>query len=71
MIQQRLANPLATALLEQRINPGDTVEIDWDGHDFTFSPAVPADGRGVSAAPGPGREWAEGTEPTRPVPASA
>ena len=38
VIQQRLANPLATALLEQKINPGDTVEIDWDGHEFTFTP---------------------------------
>ena len=38
VIQQRLANPLATALLEQKINPGDMVEIDWNGHDFTFTP---------------------------------
>ena len=41
VIQQRLANPLATALLEQKINAGDTVEIGWDGHDFTFTPARP------------------------------
>ena len=41
VIQQRLANPLATALLEQRINPGDTVEIDWNGSDFTFTAAMP------------------------------
>ena len=41
MIQQRLANPLATALLEQKVNPGDTVEIDWDGNDFTFTAAMP------------------------------
>jgi ATP-dependent Clp protease ATP-binding subunit ClpB len=39
VIQQRLANPLAVALLEGRINPGDTIEIDWDGHQFTFNPA--------------------------------
>ncbi len=39
VIQQRLANPLATALLEQKINPGDVVEIDWNGHEFTFNPA--------------------------------
>ncbi|MGC8642751.1 MAG: ATP-dependent chaperone ClpB [Isosphaeraceae bacterium] len=39
VIQQRLANPLATALLEQRINPQDVVRIDWNGHDFTFTPA--------------------------------
>ena len=38
VIQQRLANPLATALLEQQIDAGDTVEIDWDGHEFTFTP---------------------------------
>jgi len=41
VIQQRLANSLATALLEQRINPGDTVEIDWNGGDFTFTTAMP------------------------------
>jgi ATP-dependent Clp protease ATP-binding subunit ClpB len=39
VIQQRLANPLATALLEQKINRGETVEIDWNGHEFTFQPA--------------------------------
>ncbi|MGO9601093.1 MAG: ATP-dependent chaperone ClpB [Isosphaeraceae bacterium] len=38
LIQQRLANPLATALLEQKISPGETVEIGWDGHQFTFQP---------------------------------
>ncbi|MBV8230957.1 MAG: AAA family ATPase, partial [Planctomycetaceae bacterium] len=38
IIQQRLANPLATALLEGRINAGDSVSIDWDGHQFTFTP---------------------------------
>ena len=31
VIQQRLANPLATALLEQKVIAGDTVEIGWDG----------------------------------------
>jgi ATP-dependent Clp protease ATP-binding subunit ClpB len=41
VIQQRLANPLATALLEQRITEGDTIEIGWDGRDFTFT-AVPS-----------------------------
>jgi ATP-dependent Clp protease ATP-binding subunit ClpB len=39
VIQQRLANSLAVALLEGRINAGDTVEIGWDGQDFTFTPA--------------------------------
>jgi len=38
VIQQRLANPLAKALLDQRVNPSDTVEIDWDGGEFTFTP---------------------------------
>jgi len=37
VIQQRLANPLASALLEATINAGDTVEIDWDGHEFTIT----------------------------------
>jgi ATP-dependent Clp protease ATP-binding subunit ClpB len=41
VIQQRLANPLATALLEQRINAGDVVEIGWNGHDFTFNSRKP------------------------------
>jgi ATP-dependent Clp protease ATP-binding subunit ClpB len=38
VIQQRLANPLATALLEQRIAEGDTVKIGWDAQrqEFTF-----------------------------------
>src|SRR5262249_2756971 len=34
VIQQRVANPLATALLEQRVKEGDIVEIDWNGSDF-------------------------------------
>jgi ATP-dependent Clp protease ATP-binding subunit ClpB len=38
VIQQRLANPLAKALLDQRVNPADVVEIDWDGSKFTFEP---------------------------------
>jgi ATP-dependent Clp protease ATP-binding subunit ClpB len=38
VIQQRLANPLATALLEGRVNAGDTVEIGWSDHQFTFTP---------------------------------
>jgi ATP-dependent Clp protease ATP-binding subunit ClpB len=41
VIQQRLANQLATALLEQKINPGDTVEIGWSAGDFTFTPVKP------------------------------
>ena len=38
VIQHRLANPLATALLERRIEDGDLVEIDWNGKDFVFNP---------------------------------
>jgi ATP-dependent Clp protease ATP-binding subunit ClpB len=43
VIQQRLANPLATALLEGKIgqDKANVVEIDWSGHEFTFQP-VPA-----------------------------
>ncbi len=36
VIQQRLANPLANALLGGRMQEGDVVEIDHDGSDFTF-----------------------------------
>ena len=36
IIQQRLANPLATALLDGSIAPGREVVIDWDGAEFTF-----------------------------------
>jgi ATP-dependent Clp protease ATP-binding subunit ClpB len=39
VIQQRLANPLASALLSQKVTGGDTVVIDWDGHGFTFQPS--------------------------------
>jgi ATP-dependent Clp protease ATP-binding subunit ClpB len=42
IIQQRIANPLATALLEGRAREGSTVAIGWDGHDFTFNPTTPA-----------------------------
>jgi ATP-dependent Clp protease ATP-binding subunit ClpB len=39
VIQQRLANPLATALLAGQVVSGSTVEIDWDGNEFTFQMA--------------------------------
>jgi ATP-dependent Clp protease ATP-binding subunit ClpB len=42
VIQQRLANPLATALLERRVEQGDVVEVDWSGSDFAFKPAKSA-----------------------------
>ena len=48
VIQQRLANPLATALLDGRLASGSgtnlgsgqnsRVTIDWDGDEYTFSP---------------------------------
>ena len=38
VIQQRLANPLATALLERKIEEGDVVEIDWNGNDVCLQP---------------------------------
>jgi ATP-dependent Clp protease ATP-binding subunit ClpB len=39
VIQQRLANPLATALLERRIQEGDVVEIDWTSdQEYVFNP---------------------------------
>ena len=38
VIQQRLANPLATALLERRVQEGEVVEIDWNGSEFVFNP---------------------------------
>jgi ATP-dependent Clp protease ATP-binding subunit ClpB len=43
VIQQRLANPLASALLEGKLNPGQDVRIDWDGDAFTFEPATPVE----------------------------
>ncbi|MGP0062395.1 MAG: ATP-dependent Clp protease ATP-binding subunit, partial [Isosphaeraceae bacterium] len=47
IIQQRLANPLATALLEEKIAEGDSVEIGWDPatHDFSLTPAKSAAAR--------------------------
>lgn len=41
IIQQRLANPLASSLLSQRTTEGMTVDIGWDGHDFTFKSSSP------------------------------
>jgi ATP-dependent Clp protease ATP-binding subunit ClpB len=46
IIQQRLANPLATSLLEQGgVKAGTVIEIGWDGHDFTFTTAQPEPAR--------------------------
>ncbi len=41
VIQQRLANPLATDLLQRKIEEGDVVNIDWNGSAFTFNPLKP------------------------------
>ncbi len=38
VIQQRIANPLATALLEEKVKEGNVVEIDWTGADFVITP---------------------------------
>ena len=38
VLQQRIANPLATALLEGKAATGQTVEVGYDGDDFTFTP---------------------------------
>ena len=37
IIQQRLANPLATALLQGTVTTGQDIAIDWDGSRFTFA----------------------------------
>ncbi|ADV61299.1 ATP-dependent chaperone ClpB [Isosphaera pallida ATCC 43644] len=37
IIQQRLVNPLASALIDGRAAPGGTIEIDAVGDEFTFS----------------------------------
>jgi ATP-dependent Clp protease ATP-binding subunit ClpB len=43
VIQQRLANRLASELLSKTIPESGTVEIGWDGTDFTFSQVEAAD----------------------------
>jgi ATP-dependent Clp protease ATP-binding subunit ClpB len=40
VLQQRIANPLATALLEDRAKEGSTIIVGWDGNNFTFTPAT-------------------------------
>jgi ATP-dependent Clp protease ATP-binding subunit ClpB len=42
VIQQRLANRIANVLLEGKAAAGQTIRVDWDGHDFTFTAAAPA-----------------------------
>ncbi|SIO64977.1 ATP-dependent Clp protease ATP-binding subunit ClpB [Singulisphaera sp. GP187] len=38
VIQQRIANPLASWLLRNPAKPGTTIDVDWDGNEFTFIP---------------------------------
>ncbi len=38
VIQQRLANALATAVLDGRAREGQKVEVGWDGAGYTFTP---------------------------------
>jgi ATP-dependent Clp protease ATP-binding subunit ClpB len=45
VIQQRIANPLATALLEQKVKAGDLIEIDWNGAEFVITPLKPEPAR--------------------------
>ena len=42
VIQQRLANPLATSLLEGQAGNGKRIEVGYDGLEFTFTPAETA-----------------------------
>jgi ATP-dependent Clp protease ATP-binding subunit ClpB len=44
VIQQRLANRLASELLSGRIAQGGTVEIGWKDHDYTFTNVEPSSG---------------------------
>ncbi len=39
VIQQRIASALASALLEQKVQAGDTVEVDFSDSEFVFNPA--------------------------------
>ncbi len=39
VIQQRLANTLASELLSGKVNQAGSVEIGWNGADFTFTPS--------------------------------
>jgi len=40
VLQQRIANPLATALLREPAKPGTVVEVGWNGSEFTFTPVT-------------------------------
>jgi ATP-dependent Clp protease ATP-binding subunit ClpB len=51
VIQQRLADPLATEILRGRITAGGGVRIDHRGEQFTFEPHPPKSGSGSSSKP--------------------
>jgi ATP-dependent Clp protease ATP-binding subunit ClpB len=37
VIQQRIENPIATRILAGEINPGDALQVDYEGKSFTFT----------------------------------
>ncbi|MHC4217184.1 MAG: AAA family ATPase, partial [Planctomycetota bacterium] len=41
IIQQRIENPIATRILAGEINPGDALEVDYQGKTFTFKRSTP------------------------------
>jgi len=43
VIQNEIQNPLATSLLKNSYNEGTTVEVDFDGNEFTFAVSVRSD----------------------------
>ncbi len=48
VIQQRLENPIATKVLGGDFEPGDTIEVDYEGKSFTFKRAERAEKIGAA-----------------------
>ena len=48
VIQQRLENPIATKVLGGEFEPGDTIEVDYQGKSFTFKRAERAEKIGAA-----------------------
>ncbi len=48
VIQQRLENPIATMVLGGDFEPGDTIEVDYEGKSFTFKRAERAEKVGTA-----------------------